>query len=76
MKNRNLTTAWKQYEEGRSYKNAIGLYNRVDENERFFRGDQWRGVDAGGLPTPVFNLIKRIGSYLVSAVLSYISDLQ
>ena len=71
MKNRNLTTAWKQYEEGRGYKRSIGLYHRVDENERFFRGDQWRGVDAGGLPTPVFNLIKRIGSYLVSAVLSY-----
>ena len=71
MKNRNLTTAWMQYEEGRNYKRSIGLYGRVDENERFFRGDQWRGVDAGGLPTPVFNLIKRIGSYLVSAVLSY-----
>ncbi len=71
MKNRNLTTAWKQYEEGRAYKRTIGLYRRVDENERFYRGDQWRGVDAGGLPTPVFNLIKRIGSYLVSAVLSY-----
>lgn len=71
MKNRNLTTAWKQYEEGRNYKRSIGLYSRVDENERFFRGDQWRGVDAGGLPTPVFNLVKRIGSYLVSAVLSY-----
>lgn len=71
MKNRNLITAWKQYEEGRGYKRAIGLYHRVDENERFFRGDQWRGVDAGNLPTPVFNLIKRIGSYLVSAVLSY-----
>jgi hypothetical protein len=71
MKNRNLTTAWKQYEEGRAYKRTIGLYRRVDENERFYRGDQWRGVEAGGLPTPVFNLIKRIGSYLVSAVLSY-----
>lgn len=71
MKNRNLTTAWKQYEEGRAYKRTIGLYRRVDENERFYRGDQWRGVDAGGLPTPVFNLIKRIGSYLISAVLSY-----
>lgn len=71
MKNRNLTTAWKQYEEGRAYKRIIGLYNRVDENERFYRGEQWKGVDAGGLPTPVFNLIKRIGSYLISAVLSY-----
>ena len=71
MKNRNLTTAWKQYEEGRAYKRTVGLYHRVDENERFYRGDQWRGVDAGGLPTPVFNLIKRIGSYLISAILSY-----
>ncbi len=71
MKNRNLTTAWKQYEEGRAYKRTIGLYQRVDENERFYRGDQWKGVDAGGLPTPTFNLIKRIGSYLISAVLSY-----
>lgn len=71
MKNRNLTTAWKQYEEGRAYKRIIGLYHRVDENERFYRGEQWKGVDAGGLPTPVFNLIKRIGSYLISAVLSH-----
>ena len=71
MNNRNLTTAWKQYEEGRAYKRIIGLYHRVDENERFYRGEQWKGVEAGGLPTPVFNLIKRIGSYLISAVLSH-----
>ncbi len=71
MKNRNLTTAWKQYEEGRAYKRTVGLYHRVDENERFYRGEQWRGVESGGLPTPVFNLIKRVGSYLISAILSY-----
>ncbi len=71
MNHRKLTTAWQQYEEGRAYKRIIGLYQRVDENERFYRGDQWRGVDAGGLPTPVFNLVKRIGSYLISSILSY-----
>ena len=46
---------WRQYEAGRNYKRQIGLYSRIDENERFYRGDQWRG--GGGLPKPVFNVI-------------------
>ncbi len=71
MKDKQLTEVWRQYEEGRAYKRQIGLYSRVDENERFYRGDQWKGVNAGALPTPVFNLVKRIASYLVSAVLNY-----
>lgn len=71
MKNKQLTEVWRQYEEGRAYKRQIGLYNRVDENERFYRGDQWKGIDSGGLPKPVFNIVKRIASYLMSAVLNY-----
>jgi hypothetical protein len=55
---------WRQYEAGRNYKRQIGLYSRIDENERFYRGDQWRG--GGGLPKPVFNVISRIVDYLVS----------
>ncbi len=55
---------WRQYEAGRNYKRQIGLYSRVDENERFYRGDQWRG--GGNLPKPVFNVISRIVDYLVS----------
>ena len=55
---------WRQYEAGRNYKRQIGLYSRIDENERFYRGDQWRG--GGGLPKPVFNVIGRIVDYLVS----------
>ena len=55
---------WRQYEAGRNYKRQIGLYSRIDENERFYRGDQWRG--GGGLPKPVFNVISRIIDYLVS----------
>lgn len=65
------TEVWQLYEEGRAYKRQIGLYNRVDENERYYRGDQWKGIDSGGLPKPVFNMVKRIASYLVSAVLNY-----
>ncbi len=57
---------WRQYEAGRNYKRQIGLYSRVEENEKFYRGDQWRGtVD---LPKPVFNVVSRITDYLVSTV--------
>lgn len=56
--------AWRQYEAGRAYKRQIGLYERVNENERFYRGDQWRGGE--DLPKPVFNVVSRIVDYMVS----------
>lgn len=63
-----ITPTWKLYEEGRDYKRRIGLYERVRENERFYRGDQWHGVNAENLPKPVFNVIKRVVDYLVCSV--------
>lgn len=66
-----LSEIWEAYECGRDYKSRIGLYERVAENERFYRGDQWRGVESEGLPTPVFNLVRRVATYLVSSVLGY-----
>ena len=38
------------------------------QNERFYRGDQWYGSQSD-LPRPVFNLVRRVTDYLVSAVL-------
>jgi len=61
----NQKRTWRQYEAGRNYKRQIGLYSRLSENERFYRGDQWRG--GGDLPKPVFNVISRIVDYLVSS---------
>lgn len=66
-----LDAAKRSYECGKEFKSRIGLYERAAENERFYRGDQWSSVDSEGLPTPVFNLIRRISSYLVSSVMSY-----
>ena len=44
--------AWRQYENGKSHKRSIGLYRRVDENEKFFRGDQKRWTKSyEGMPT-------------------------
>ncbi len=61
---------WLLYEKGKEYNQIIGLYEAVNKNERFYRGDQWNGVNSGGLPTPVFNVFKRIIGYLVSTLTS------
>ncbi len=62
------TEAWEQYEAGVEYKRRIGLYARVRENERFYRGEQWTGVNSKDLPKPVFNVIKRVVNYMISSV--------
>ena len=66
--NTNITKAWREYEAGKDYKRRIGLYETVRRNERFYRGDQWRGSEGVDLPKPVFNIIKRVTDYLVCSV--------
>ena len=61
--------AWRQYEAGLEYKRRIGLFETVRRNERFYRGDQW-GNEGGGLPHPVFNIVRRVTDYLVCSVAS------
>jgi len=61
---------WDKLEKGREYNRRLGFYETVDRNERFWRGDQWNGVRSGGLPTPVFNIFKRVVSYFVSNLMS------
>jgi len=67
----NITPAWKDYEAGRDHNDTLGLYDNVTRNELFYIGDQWHGVDSGGLPTPVFNVVGRIVNFLVSSVLTH-----
>lgn len=57
---------WKEYQEGLEFNSGIGLEDTVRNNENFFIGRQWEGVNAQGLPTPVFNFIRRIVLYLVA----------
>lgn len=65
-----FTEEWALYEKGKEYNRSIGLYDEVDTNERFYRGDQWTGVSAEGLPTPVFNFYKRVIDYYISNIAS------
>ena len=63
------TKTWTQYEAGRTYKRRIGLYETVNRNEQYYRGEQWEG-GAGEkfLPHPVFNIVRRVTDYLIGAV--------
>ncbi len=58
---------WKEYEGGVAFKQQLDLYDTVKVNEDFYVGRQWEGVQSNGLPTPVFNYIKRIILYLVAS---------
>lgn len=61
---------WKKYNRGVEFKQQLGLYDTVQENENFFIGKQWEGVQANGLPTPVFNFMKRVTMFQVATITS------
>lgn len=70
------TDEWLQYQSGIFYNGRIDLYNTVNKNERFYSNDQWNGVVSNGLPTPVFNIFKRIIDYKIAAILSQNTAMQ
>lgn len=65
-----FTEEWELYNKGKEYNYSIDLYNKVATNERFYRGEQWSGINSNGLPKPTFNIFKRIINYYTSNLLS------
>lgn len=60
--------AWKLYEKGKDFNDRINLDETVKSNENFFIGKQWEGVQANGLPQPVFNILKRVTGFIVASM--------
>ena len=58
---------WDEYQAGLDYNNSIQLNETVRVNENFFVGKQWEGVESNGLPTPVFNFLKRVTLFTVAS---------
>ena len=58
----------KEYSAGISFNSGIDLYDCVETNENFFIGKQWEGVQSNGLPTPVFNFLKRVVLFSVANI--------
>lgn len=61
---------WKEYQSATQYNERYGLYDTVKQNENFFVGKQWEGVDAPDLDKPVFNILKRICNMFISQIVS------
>lgn len=58
----------KEYTNGVLFNSGIDLYDCVETNENFFVGKQWEGVQSNGLPTPVFNFLKRVVLFSVANI--------
>ena len=67
MKSEQHTLAWQLYEAGKEHKRRLGLYTTVRQNEKFYRGEQWKAT-GDDLPRPVFNVVRRITDYLVGSI--------
>ena len=58
----------KEYAAGLKFNEGIELYGNVKTNEDFFIGKQWENVKSNGLPTPVFNFLKRVVLFSVANI--------
>lgn len=66
----NAAQVWREYEKMLDYNAGIQLDDNVRVNENFFVGRQWEGVESNGLPTPVFNFLKRVTLFTVASCTS------
>ena len=70
MKKPTPELVYKRYDKGVSFNTQINLYDTVKENENFFIVKQWEGVESNGLPTPVFNFLKRVTLFQIATISS------
>lgn len=70
MKTPTAKEIFAKYDKGYEFKSQINLYDTVQVNENFFIGNQWEGVEANGLPTPTFNMLKQVVNFQVATITS------
>ena len=64
------TIAHRRFNDAYNYTQKINYYNRTSENENYINGFQWGDTVKGNVPTPVFNIEKRIMDYKIAALSS------
>jgi len=60
----------KEYEDDKSFKSGLDLYETVKRNNNFYHGRQWEGLNAPAIEKPVFNVIKPSVNYLTSMLVT------
>lgn len=64
------TKDWDLYEAGKNYNNRLepNYYDTVNANLDFYAGNQWRNLPDSDMPKPVFNIIKRVITFVVASL--------
>lgn len=63
-------SVWKEYTAGEDYFTQIKHHETIKENERFFNGDQWKGVNAPDIQQPVINVFHPAIAYYTAQLVS------
>jgi hypothetical protein len=63
---------WQKLLDGRKYNDTLDppYNNSVNLNIDMYNGNQWKNVESNGMPTPVFNIIKRAITFFVASITS------
>ena len=62
---------WNEYIQSVQYKENLELFDRVERNETFYIGEQWKGLEnVTDLDKPVVNFLGRVVGYFVSTITS------
>jgi len=63
---------WQKVLDGRIYNARLDppYVESVNLNIEMYNGNQWKNIEANGMPTPVFNIIKRAITFLVAMITS------
>lgn len=59
---------WREYREGVALLTRDGFYDRNEECQHFYSGDQWRYLPTDGERLPVYNIIEPIVKYKTAVV--------
>lgn len=61
---------YKEFLDDQSYKQGLNLFDTVKNNNNFYHGKQWEGLNAPAIEKPVFNVIKPSINYMVSMLMT------
>jgi hypothetical protein len=59
---------WREYQEGTALLTRDGFYDRSEECQSFYAGDQWRYLPTDGERPPIYNIIEPIVKYKTAVV--------
>ena len=62
------TDEWELLEKGKDYLRKKSVYSDIDKFHRFYNGEQWQGLESGGIEPIVYNIIKPIVKYKTGVI--------